>query len=164
MSRLTEAYGWRRSETASDGGATAISRWRKIGQWYLVAGALIGGPLGLLLVVGTQAARSSAEMYLGFLSAALQLVPMMGLGLAIERDQRWARWAALVFPLAIAGAQVVLRSYPPPRRGDAFGETYATVYYLVYGQRYYLPFALLLAVVIVHAIVAERRQDRTRDD
>ena len=96
-------------------------------------------------------------MYLGFLSAALQLVPMMGLGLAIEREQRWPRWAALVFPLAIAVAQVALRSYPVPRRGDAFGETYATVYYLVYGQRYYLPFALILAIVVVRAIVAERR-------
>jgi hypothetical protein len=157
MSRLTEAYGWRRSETASDGGPAVTSRWRKIGQWYLAAGAVIGGPLGLLLLIGTQAARSSAEMYLGFLSAALQLVPMMGLGLAIEREQRWARWAAIVFPLAIAVAQVVLRSYPVPRRGDALGDSYAMVYYLVYGQRYYLPFALILAIVIVRAIVAERR-------
>jgi len=132
------------------------SRWQRIGRWYMILGTMIGAPLGLLLVVGTQAARSSAEMFLGFASAALQLVPMIGLGFAIEKEQRWARWAAVAFPVLILVGQLVLRGHPLPSRANPRGDMYDTTYYLVYGQRYYLPFALIMAVVIVHALVRER--------
>lgn len=132
------------------------SRWQRIGQWYMVLGAIIGAPLGFLLLVGTQAAHSRAEMYLGFLSAALQLAPMIGLGFALEKEQRWARWAAIAFPLLILAGQVMLRGHPVPSVANPRGDAYDTVYYLVYGQRYYLPFALIMAVVIVHAILKER--------
>jgi hypothetical protein len=137
--------------------ASPRSRWKKIGQWYMTLGAVIGAPLGLLLVVGTQAAHSRAEMYSGFLLAAVQLVPMIGLGFAIEKEQRWARWAAIAFPVLILAGQLRLRGYALPRVANPRGGMYDTLYYLVYGQRYYLPFAAIMAVVIVHAFVAERR-------
>jgi hypothetical protein len=133
------------------------SRWQRIGQWYMMLGAVVGAPMGFLLIVGTQAARSTGEMYSGFLSAALQLVPMLGLGFAIEREQRWARYAAIAFPVLIFVGQLALRGYPLPSRANPRGDVYDTIYYFVYGQRYYLPFAVIMAAVIIHAFVRERR-------
>jgi hypothetical protein len=34
---------------------------------------------------------------------------------------------------------------------------FTAIYYLVYGQRYYLPFAAIMAVVIIHALTRTRR-------
>jgi hypothetical protein len=97
-------------------------------------------------------------MYAGFVLAALQVVPMIGLGVAIERGQRWARWAAIVFPVLILVGQLMLRGYPVPTWANPRGEMYDSIYYLVYGQRYHLPFALIMAVVIVRALFDERRE------
>jgi hypothetical protein len=95
-------------------------------------------------------------MYLAMLGAPLQLVPMLGLGFAIQNGQRWARWMALAFPVVVAVAELALVRYPVPRRGDGLGDLYGFVYYSVYDQRYHLPFALILAGVVVHGMIAER--------
>lgn len=131
------------------------SRWQTISRWYLLLGGLVGAPLFLLLLVGTQAAHSTAEMYLGMLLAVLQLAPMLLLAWAIDRWRPVAIWLAVAYPVAIGIGGLVLRTFSQPHRDTPLG--YSSAYYFVYGQLYYLPFAAILAVVVLRAVVAERR-------
>lgn len=131
------------------------SRWQTISRWYLLLGSLVGAPLFLLLLVGTQAAHSTGEMHLGMLLGMLQFAPMFLLSWALPRWRPVATWLAVAYPVAVGIGALVLRALAQPHRAPPLG--YFMAYYFVYGQLYYLPFAAILAVVVLRAVVAERR-------
>jgi hypothetical protein len=91
-------------------------------------------------------------MFATFVLVPLQVAPMMMLALSFERDRQWAPWAALAYPALILVAQLAARG-PAPQREDAWA---GMLYYFIYGQRYYFPGAIFLAVVVARAMRRER--------
>jgi hypothetical protein len=162
MSNLKDAYGWRRSggppgpqASATVGREGSPPRWLRVGQWPQIVAAIVGVPVFLLLMVGTQAARSTIEAFLGMVVATLTPVPMLALGATIRKRLPFAKVAAIAYPVVLGLAQLALKFLPPPRRD---GPLYDLCYNFIAGQLYYLPFAGILALIVVACIVDDRHE------
>jgi len=143
--------------TPSADAMSIANRWRTVSRLYAILGGIVGIPLLLLLMVATQAARSAGEMFGAMLLSVLQLAPMAGLALGMKTGKPWVKALAIAYPVAIAMGQLAIRGRPEPRRGDQLGATYAVVYNLITSQRYYLPLAAALAIVVIGLTVVERK-------
>jgi hypothetical protein len=126
----------------------------RLGRAYLIYGAVVGGPLLLLLLIGTQAARSLGEMAAAPLVGILMPAPMLVVGVALERgrDSRLGVWLAFTAPVLMAAAYFTASRWPQPTRATPLRTAFE--YSLFTGQEFFLPGAAALALLV--ALVAWR--------
>jgi len=119
----------------------------RIARWYLGYGAVVGGALLLLLLVGTQAAHSEAEIALAPLLGVVVPLPMLLSGVALRRRWRGAWVLCVVLPLLMGAGVARLWGRPQPPR--AAGLLASFVFSAVAAQLYFLPGATVLALLVV---------------
>ena len=127
-----------------------------LGRFYLGYGFLVGAPLFLLLLVGTQAAHSSAEALLAILLGVLAPMPMLLLGVALRRGWKAAPILCIATPVAFSFVVAQVWGLPHPTRAD--GLLRSAIFDAKYGQLYYLPGMIVLGAVV--AIRATLMRDR----
>jgi hypothetical protein len=123
----------------------------RLGRAYLIYSLVVGGPLLLLLLIGTQAARSFGEMAAAPLVGLLMPLPMLVVGLALERGRnaRVGVWLAFTVPLLMAAAYVAANRWPQPTRATPLLTAFE--YSLFTGQEFFLPGAVVLALLVAQA-------------
>jgi hypothetical protein len=143
-------------------------RWNNVSRLYAFFGGVVGIPLFFIFITRPGAARftppgmrSGVGMLSAMLLSVLQLAPMAGLACGVKTRRPWVKAAAIVYPIAIALGLLSIRDRPEPRQGDQLGASYAVMYDLIFSQRYYLPFATALALVVIGLTLVERRARRS---
>jgi hypothetical protein len=126
------------------------------GALCLGYGLLVGGGLFLLLLVGTQAARSPAEAILAILLGVIAPVPTLLVGVGLRRGWKIAPALCVLVPvvLAVVVAQVWGRPEPPRTAGLLT----SAVFNLEYSQLYFLPGTILGLIAMAHAGLRRHRR------
>ncbi|MEP6619409.1 MAG: hypothetical protein ABJE47_08840 [bacterium] len=129
-----------------DAFSPSASSLQRLGRFYLLYGAAVGGCLYLLLLVGTQAARSTAEMFAGPALGLVVPLPMILVAVALMQEWRFAVWLAEGVAVLMAGCVFATWTAAEPTRATPVLRSF--VFGLVSGQRYFLPGAVILAVLV----------------
>jgi len=119
----------------------------KLARYYLGYGFVVGGLLFLLLLVGTQAARSSTEATLAILLGLIAPMPTLLVGVALRRNWKSAPILCVLVPVALA--LVVARVWGRPEPPRTAGELTSAVFNAQYSQLYFLPGLILLGMIVI---------------
>ncbi|MEP6834129.1 MAG: hypothetical protein ABJB74_12075 [Gemmatimonas sp.] len=116
----------------------------RLARWYLGYSATVGGVLLLLLVVGTQAAHSGAELALAPLLGVIVPLPMLVVGLTVRREWRGAPVLCAMLPLLMMGGLAFVWGRPQPPRASGLGASF--LFNAVSAQLYFLPGAIIFGI------------------
>lgn len=126
----------------------------KLARYYFGYGFVVGGLLFLLMLVATQAAHSGAEAFAAIVLGLVAPVPMFFLGHALRRGWRAAPLLCALAPLLLAIVVARVWGQPQPPRAD--GVWRSAVFNAEYSRLYFLPGAVVLAVIVLVRALRER--------
>jgi hypothetical protein len=129
---------------------------RKLGSLYIGYGSIVGGLLLMLLLVGTQAARSGAEAGLGLLLGIAAPLPMLLLGVALRRGWKPAPILCAVAPIVLI--TIVARVWGQPQPPREAGLLASFLFNAAYSQLYFLPGTIVLGAIAGVAAMRSARQ------
>jgi hypothetical protein len=134
---------------------------RQLAPFYTIHGVLVGGALFVVMAIGSQAARTTLDGYMGLAAALVQPLPMFIAAAALWHGWRWARLLSLWLPLLILlfclPRLEVLLGLSVPRDRNPFA---------IFGdlQLMNIPGATVFAIVTASNMLPEARTGRPAND
>jgi hypothetical protein len=132
---------------------------KKLGSLYLNYAFVVGGGLLALLLIGTQAARSTGEAVVAIVLGLSAPIPMLLLGLSLRRGWRVAPLLCFAAPIVMGFAVSRVWGHSEPTRTAGLMASF--VFNGQYSQLYYLPGAVVLGALVLATLVRGRRRATT---